>query len=310
LSEQESEIRKDYFLDRYVVFAPKRLKKPKKIYQKPETVVAECVFCPPYVNDPSKQIQIKDYGKKNNTWEVKVIGNLYPALSLNNMKAYGEQEVIIETPEHGKEIHELPVEHMVKVFDVYADRYETMMAKDGICYTIVFKNEGGRAGASIPHSHSQLISLPMIPPKIAKEAAAVDKYIDRHGSCPYCDIIKSERKGPRAIFEDDNFFVLSPYASESPYGVWFIPKRHIRSISDLKPNEKLSLANLLKKILFKLDEIDASYNYFIQNSLDLESHHMIIKLAPRPNIWAGLELGTGIIINPVPPEEATKFYQN
>lgn len=226
------------------------------------------------------------------------------------MNAYGKQEVIIETPKHGIEIHELPLDHIVDVIDVYADRYKELMKQDGICYTIVFKNEGGKAGASIPHSHSQIISLPMIPPKIAKESAAIDKYIEKHDACPYCDIMKSEKDGPRVIMEDEHLFVLSPYASESPYGVWFIPKRHIRTINDLNQEEKLSIARAFKKILGKLDEIDASYNYFIQNSLDLESHHMIIKLAPRTNIWAGLELGTGVIINSVPPEEATKFYQN
>lgn len=306
---KDSEIRKDYFLNRYVIIAPKRSKKPKKIYQKPETQIGECVFCSPFVDDPKKQIQIKNYGGKEGKWGIKVIGNLYPALSLDNMKAYGEQEIIIETPEHAKEIHELPLEQIEKVFDVYADRYNALMKKDGICYTIVFKNEGGKAGASIPHSHSQVISLPVIPPKIAHEAEAMDKYIDKHGSCPYCDIIKSETNGPRAIFEDEHFFVLSPYASESPYGVWFIPKRHIRLISDLNIEEKRSLAIFMKKILTKLDEIEVSYNYFVQNSLDMESHHMVIKLSPRPNIWAGLELGTGIIINSVSPEEATKFYQ-
>ncbi|MDD3480741.1 MAG: hypothetical protein PHW75_00730 [Patescibacteria group bacterium] len=306
---QESEIRKDYFLEKYVIIAPKRLKKPEKIYQKPETKVESCVFCAPDVDDPQKQIQVKDYYLEGGKWGVKVIGNLFPALSLNNIKAYGEQEIVIETRKHGIEIHELSVDEIVKVFDVYTDRYNTLMEKDGICYTIVFKNEGGKAGASIPHSHSQIISLPIIPPKIAEESAAMDKYIDEHGSCPYCDIIKSEKGGPRVIAEDEHIFVLAPYASESPYGAWFLPKRHIRNINDLHENEKKSLANFLKKILTKLEEIDAPYNYFIQNSLDLESHHFILKLAPRPNIWAGLELGTGIIINPVSPEEATKFYR-
>lgn len=309
LDDLQSEIRKDYFLDRYVVFAPKRLKKPQKVYQKPETKIEKCVFCPPLVDDKTKQIQIKDYFVEGGQWKVKVIGNLYPALTLNNVKAYGEQEIIIETPEHGKEIHELPLDHIEKVFDVYADRYNYLMKKEGICYTIVFKNEGGKAGASIEHSHSQVISLPMIPPKIAHEASAIDDYMKKNNSCPYCDIIKSESGGPREIFSDSHFFVLAPYASESPYGAWFIPKRHIRLLSDLNAEEKRSLAKFFKKILAKLDELDISYNYFFQNSLELEPHHLIIKLAPRPNIWAGLELGTGIIINPILPEVAAEFYR-
>lgn len=307
-----SEIRKDYFLDKYVIISPKRGQRPNKVKNRaPEVDSKDCYFCRPQVDDPNKQIQIKDYGRlPDGSWEMKVIGNLYPALTMDNLNAYGKQEIIIETPEHGKELHHLSLEHIVKVLDLYEERYEYLMGQPGICYTLVFKNEGGKAGASIPHAHSQLIALPLIPPKIKHEADAMDEYIRKNGTCPFCDIIKSEARGPREIYHDDHLFVLSPYASESPYGVWFIPKRHVRTIGDLNHEEKLSLARALKMVLSKLDEIDIAYNYFIQNALDLESHHLILKLSPRPNVWAGVELGTGVIINSVPPEEAAKFYRS
>lgn len=307
----KSEIRKDYFLDKYVIIAPKRGQRPKKILVKPNMMASEeCYFCRPQVDDPKNQIQIKNYGHHNGSWEIKVIGNKFPALTFDNLMAYGQQEIIIETPEHQKELHELSLDHIVRIFDVYEDRYEYLMKKPGVCYTLVFKNEGGKAGASIPHAHSQIIALPIVPPKLQHEADAVDEYFNKNGTCPYCDIIKSESKGPREIFNDDHLFVVAPYASESPYGAWFIPKRHVRTIGDLNQAEKMSLARALKMTLAKLDEIDVSYNYFIQNALDVESHHLILKLSPRPNIWAGLELGTGIIINPVAPEEAAKFYKS
>ncbi len=306
---KNSEIRKDYFLDKYVIIAPKRKNKPKKVANIDDSSPSSCYFCSPQVDDPKNQIQIKNYNFGEHSWRIKVIGNLYPALSKDNIKAYGYQEVIIETPEHNKEIHELSNDQMHKIFDVYIDRYKTLMQKKGICYVVVFKNEGGKAGASIPHAHSQVYALPIIPPRISAEADAADNYFQKHKSCPYCDIIKSEKDGPRVIWEDEHLFVLAPYASESPYGAWFLPKRHIRSILDLREVEKDSFVRALKSLLTKLDEIDVSYNYFFQNSLDNESHHLILKLAPRPNVWGGLELDTGIIVNPMPPEEAVKFYQ-
>jgi UDPglucose--hexose-1-phosphate uridylyltransferase len=307
-----SEIRKDYFLDKYVIIAPKRGQRPSAVKPKSREVSPpDCYFCCPQVNDAANQIQIKNYNFDGNRgWDIKVIGNKYPALTFNNLKAYGSQEIIIETPEHQKELHELSLEHIVKIFDIYEERYEYMMSRPGICYTLVFKNEGGKAGASIPHAHSQVIALPIIPPKIQNEADAVDGYYRRNGSCPYCDVIKSEKHGPREIYHDENLFVVAPYASESPYGAWFIPKRHVRTIGDLNQQEKLSLARALKMILAKLESIDVPYNYFIQNALDLEAHHLVLKLSPRPNVWAGLELGTGVVINPVPPEEAAKFYKS
>lgn len=303
---EESEIRKDYFLDRYVIIAPKRNKRPNKILKREEASSEGCFFCRPKIDRDEKTIsQVKD---ENGNWIIKVIKNKYPALTIDNLKAYGKQEIVVETPEHNVEIHELSLEHIVKIFDVYIERYVYLSKLKGICYTVVFKNEGGKAGASVPHSHSQIIALPMIPPKLSEEASAMDDYIRKNNSCPYCDIIESEKRGPRVIWEDEHFFVLSPYASESPYGAWFIPKRHVHSIEYLHENEKLSLAKAMKKLLSRLDDIDVSYNYFFQNSLDCESHHLVLKLSPRPNVWAGLELGTGVIINPVSPEEAVKFY--
>lgn len=307
---EKSEIRKDYFLDRYVIIAPKRNRRPHKILRKEEDQLGECYFCSPRVDDPKNETTIYEVKDDNGNWQIKVIENKFPALTLENLKAYGSQEIIIETPKHAVELHELSLEHIVKVIDVYIERYKALSQQKGICYTIVFKNEGGKAGASIPHTHSQIIALPMIPPKIAEEAAAMDDYIREHQSCPYCDIIKSEQKSPRVVWEDDHFFVLSPYAAESPYGLWYIPKRHVHSIDFLHDNEKESLAKALKKTLKKLDDIDVSYNYFFQNSLDAESHHMVLKLSPRPNVWAGLELGTGVVINPVPPEDAADFYRS
>lgn len=305
---EKSEIRKDYYLDRYVIIAPGRNKRPQKVVRKEETQTGECFFCPPRVDEPGRETvltEIKEHGR----WKIKVIKNKFPALTFDNLKAYGSQEVVIETPEHGKEIHELSLEHIKDIFDVYAERYKVLKSEKGVCYTLIFKNEGGKAGASVAHSHSQIIALPMIPPKIAEEAAAVDEYWQKHRSCPLCDILKSEKGGPRVIWEDEHLFVLAPYASESPYEAWFIPKRHIHSIEFLNETEKMSFAHALKRLLKRLDEIDVSYNYFFLNSLDVESHHLFLKLEPRPNVWAGLELGTGIIINPVPPEDAVKFYQ-
>jgi UDPglucose--hexose-1-phosphate uridylyltransferase len=305
---QKSEIRKDYFLDRYVIIAPKRNKRPDKVAKVPDENAGDCYFCPPLVDTPGRETTVFEKKDEHGKWKIKVIKNKFPALSLDNIKAYGSQELVIETPEHNKEIHELPLNHIEEIIEAYIKRYVALKKMEGVCYVLVFKNEGGKAGASIPHSHSQIYALPMIPPKIADESSAMDDYIRKHNSCPYCDIIKSEKAGPRVIWEDKHLFVLAPYASESPYGAWFIPKRHVHSIDFLTKEEISSFAHALKKLLLKLDEIDVSYNYFFLNSLELESHHMIMKLAPRPNVWAGLELGTGIVINPIAPEDAVKFY--
>lgn len=300
-----SEIRKKYFKDEYVIIAPRRAKRPQKVEKvvEPDQV---CYFCPENLTD--EEITYQDNNDKGD-WEIVSVINKFAALSTDNPRAYGQAEVIIETRAHGLDINGFSVDRIVRVFDAYINRYEELRNMDRIKHVILFKNEGGKAGASIAHTHSQIMALPLLPPKVQAEAVAYNRYRLEKSSCPYCDIIKEETGKPRVIWEDENLFVLAPYASDSPYGAWFIPKRHIRLISELNHSEKKSFAKALKLVLGKLDELGISYNYFIENAVNFEDYHMHIKLAPRPNIWAGLELGTGVVINPIPPEYAAKIYR-
>jgi len=303
---EKSEIRKDYFLDKYVIIAPKRTKRPQRIEKAPE-VEAACPFCPDRLS-VNHEFVYRD-NNADGEWEIVSVKNDFPAVSEDNPRAYGSQEVIIETRKHGLDINEFSVEHIIRVLNAYIDRYNALRNLDGIKHVILFKNEGGKSGASLNHTHSQVIALPILPPKIEAEAAAFNKYRLENCSCPYCDVIKKESGKSRVIWEDENLFVLAPYASDSPYGAWFIPKRHIRLIGELNHTEKESIAKALKITLGKLDEMGISYNYFVENAVNSEDYHLNIKLAPRPNIWAGLELGTGVIINPIPPEMAAKVYR-
>jgi len=301
----KSEIRKDYFKDEYVIIAPKRAKRPHKADANREPEKA-CFFCPQNFSD--EIITYEDNNAKGD-WEIISVINKFAALSTDNPRAFGQAEVIIETRQHGLDINDFSTNHIIRIFDAYIDRFEYLRNMDGVKHVILFKNEGGKAGASIAHTHSQIMALPLLPPKVQAEASAYNKYRLDKCTCPYCDIIKEETDKPRVIWEDENLFVLAPYASDSPYGAWFIPKRHLRLVSELTRGEKESFAKAMKVVLGILDELAISYNYFIENAVNCEDYHMHIKLSPRPNVWAGLELGTGVIINPIPPEYAAKLYR-
>jgi UDPglucose--hexose-1-phosphate uridylyltransferase len=305
----ESEIRKDYFKDEYVIIAPKRDMRPKKIVE-PTVAGAtrSCYFCPDNF-DKNQTITYRD-NNENGDWEILSFLNKYPAVTFDNPKAYGQAEVILETRKHGLEINDFSIDHIIRVFDVYINRYELLRKTSGVKYVIVFKNEGGKAGASIPHSHSQIIALPIVPPNIRDEVRDYNEYRLTHDNCPYCDIIVKESGTDRVIWEDDNVFVLSPYASNYPYGVWILPKRHFKSIIEMTHVEKVSIAKSFKIVLGKLNELGLSYNYFFENSVQDGDYHMHVKIAPRPNVWAGLELGTGVIVNPVSPEFAAATYKS
>lgn len=304
----EPEIRKNYFTDDYVIIAPNRNKRPRNI-EKPtsEQSAADCPFC---ADDFLKKHKVvyEDKGRDDD-WEILSVINRFSALSVDNLSAYGQAEVVIETRRHGLDINDFSVDHIVRVFNCYIERYEYLKNLDDIKHVIIFKNEGGKAGASLAHTHSQIIALPILPSKVENEARAFNKYRLEHMTCPYCDIILGETDKPRTIYEDENIFVLAPYASENPYEAWFLPRRHVSNITELTRSEKESIAIAMKKVLGKLDEMGISYNYFVENAVNQEDYHMHIRLAPRPNIWAGLELGTGVVINSVAPEDAARIYR-
>lgn len=300
-----SEIRKHYFMNRYVVIAPKRNLRPdsfeaSKLQHKSDQPWAG-------VNDPA----LFELKNASGGWDVKVVANLYPALSADNPKAFGHQEIVIETPDHTREFSELPQEHIEKVLGVFLIRLQAIKALPDIKYVSVFKNDGPRAGASIAHPHSQIIGLPVVPPQIISEGEVLKEYAKEHGTCAYCDVIGWERQQKvRMIFEDKHIAAFSPFAGSAPFGLWIIPKRHAQSFADLSQPERSSLAGVLKTSTIKLDQAQFSYNFFLHEGAPGYDHHFALKIEPRIAIFAGLELSTGVIINPVPPEYAALWYKN
>ncbi len=300
-----SELRKHYFEDRYVVIAPKRNLRPNEIGAKNLPHTSETSASPSIEKDRGI-FQINDAA---GNWLVKVIDNKFPALSLDNPKAYGKQEVIIETPLHNIEFSQLPIMQIERIFKTYSDRLTKLRQLKGIRHVSVFKNDGPKAGASIAHAHSQVIALPIVPPHLAHEAAALNDYQNQYASCAYCDIITWERQQKqRVIYNHDGIFAYAPYASENPFEVWISPLRHISTFNELSTKELHSTAVILQKICSFLDSAKISFNFFLQESLVGYEHHFVLKVEPRQTVHAGLELSTGVIVNPVSPEQATIWY--
>ncbi|NCF75022.1 MAG: DUF4931 domain-containing protein [Xanthomonadaceae bacterium] len=303
----KSEIRKAYFLNKYVIITPSRRKRPRDI--KEQTFIkriSKCVFCPKNIE---KDLVVKKFKKRGGSWEFLVLKNKFPALTLDNKRAYGYQEVIVETPDHIKVLAEFPISHFVKLLEVYIDRTKEVSKIKRIEYILIFKNEGSKAGASIIHDHSQVFSTDILPPDVYEELKLAKKYKLKNKSCPYCDIIKQEMKTERKIFEDKNVAVFAPYASEYHYETWIFPKRHLDNITKLNKNEIKSFAKALKLILSKLHKIGLSYNYFFHQVLSDNDQHFYLKIQPRDSIWAGVELGSGLVINSISPEQAAEFYK-
>jgi len=301
-----SELRKAYFLNKYVLITPGRAKRPKDIRE--ETLIkrhGNCPFCPENVK---KSIILDALPDKNN-WEIAVLENIFPAVSLENKKAYGKQEVIIETKHHSKDLADLKLSEIKNVLKMYMRRTSALSKIKNIDYILCFKNQGSKAGASITHAHSQVFATNFIPPDISEELQLANNYKTKHGTCPYCDIIKKERKSSRLVYEDKYIIAFTPYASEYHYEVWIMTKRHIDNIGELNASELNSFAKSYQHILKKLKSINLSFNAFLHQVISNTDQHFYMKIQPRDSVWAGVELGSGLVINSVSPEDAAAFYQ-
>jgi len=306
---QKSEIRKSYLLNEYVIITPGRAARPRDVKEK--TFIEKdpnCPFCPENIDKKNILDRINKVNSRQ--WQVLSIKNIYPAVTLDNKKAYGTQEVIIDTPDHTKELAHLSQKNIEKLLEMYAQRTRKLAQNKKLNYILCFKNQGAKAGASITHAHSQVFATSITPDDLTEEARLKQEYQIENQSCPYCDIIKQEMQRDRKIYEDNYIAAFAPYASQYHYEAWIFPRRHLDNITQLNKKENKSLARILKKILEKLDSIDASYNFFLHNVISDPNQHFYIKIQPRESVWAGVELGSGLVINSIPPEEAAKFYRS
>lgn len=303
----KSEIRKDYLQDRYVLIAPRRGKRPHDIERHEILNPSKntCVFCP---QETAKKHALLTLGPKDR-WYIKVIPNDFPAVSVDNPKAYGMQEVVIETPNHILELDDLPEEHIVKLFEAYAQRTRAISKNSKIEYILTFKNNGGRAGASLRHAHSQIFASAFLPPHLFDKSQKALAYRLEHHRCAYCDIIEKERASKRFIYEDEYMFAFAPYASFHNYEAWIIPRRHRDNVSDLTNTERISIAFILKHLLRKIGDLHLPYNFYFHQVIHDKDQHWYLKVTPRGSVWAGVELGSGLIINPVSPEDAAAYYR-
>jgi len=310
-------LRKDYILDRWIIAASVREKRPKDYKQEcKEEEPKVCVFCAG--NEESTPPEIGRV-EKSGKWVLRWFPNKFPFVEekgsakiktrnrfFTSSSSYGKHEVIADTNKHGVQLWDTKKEHIKLLLDVVNKRILALEKLKNIKYVSVFKNHGAKAGTSIIHSHLQITAIPIIPPAVREEIDASQRY----KKCPYCEIIKKERKSKRKCFENKSFLAFAPYASRFNYEVWIFPKKHIKRLDELDDNNMMDLAEILKSVLLKLRELNLSYNLYLHYSPKKENLHLHIEVTPRIATWAGFEFSSGITINSVMPESAARFYRS
>ncbi|HEY3325152.1 MAG TPA: HIT domain-containing protein [Planctomycetota bacterium] len=328
-----SQLRKDPLSTRWVIIAADRAKRPSDFDFEPET--APPGFDPFLAGNedktPPEIAAFRQPGTQPNKpgWRVRVVPNKFPALqvegSLNKrgdgiydlMQGLGAHEVIIDTPLSARSISELPEPQVQDVLWMYRDRLVDLRRDKRLKYGMVFKNVGRAAGATLYHSHSQLIVTPIVPLAVRQKLESCEAFYEYRGRCLLCDMVAQEmEQKSRVILDGGLFLVFQPYAPRTPFETWIVPKLHESHYETLAPQWCEELALVLKRTLARIEKGlgSVAYNYMVFtapfDSAPLPHFHWHIEILPRLTKTAGFEWGTGFHINPVPPEDAAEFLRS
>jgi UDPglucose--hexose-1-phosphate uridylyltransferase len=334
------QLRQDLITGRWVAVATERARRPDSFTQAAKESVAArdvCPFCPGHeAMTPPEVLAYRAPGTAPNSegWWVRVVPNLYAAFRLEpdgqerhdgrfwQRDAIGACEVLISSPDHRLPAAFLPRHQVEEIVQSYLDRYRHHAGNPTIGYVLILYNHGRPAGASLEHPHSQLYAVGLTPPSFVEELAGARRFFESDGHCVFCRTLEDERRaGERIVFENDRFTVFAPYAARTPFETWIMPRRHAASFADLRAEEKPALAEALQSTLRALAEglNDPPFNYYIHSALLKDNiadagvadvYHWHLEIVPKLSIAAGFELGTGIWINVVKPEESAAFLKN
>lgn len=326
-----SEFRQDPLTGRWVIIAPGRAERPDRFQT--ESAIADTPSDEPdpflegnEAETPSETLAYRE--RKGATdapgWSVRVVPNKYPALEptepdvpedcdglFRTRPGAGMHEVIVECPHDESSLARLPAGQIANVFRSYRDRLNALKGDGRIAYVLIFKNHGAAGGATVAHSHSQLIATPVVPPVVEEELRRAEAYHRERGRCLFDDVLQEEAvRVERIVLDTPSFVVYCPFAARFPYELAVLPRRHDPHFETISEAEIDELGMVIKAVLSKLEMVldDPPYNYVLHTAPfgggNRAHYHWHLEVFPRMVRTAGFEWGGGIHINPVPPEQA------
>jgi UDPglucose--hexose-1-phosphate uridylyltransferase len=329
-----------------VLVATARSMRPKKAEapapRDTRTHVETCPFC--VGNEAMTPPAIGAY-PEGDPWQIRIVENLYPVLGddrenpnlifglQQTIDGYGRHEVMIDHNQHGIAVHEMSDAHLCLLFTTYRSRMEQLYKSNPrLRYVLAFKNFGPAAGASIAHTHSQIIAMPVVPDNVQDEVENSRIYYEKNHRCIFCALIDEaltfeatlydresgeiRRKldvGQFVIERGKRFIAIKPFASRFEWEVHILPLAHQSDYLAVTPDDLAELARIVRRTMARLDAVlgGAQYNYFLHSVPHAPayascgaSYHWHIEICPRTSIPTGFELGSGLFVNTVSPEAA------
>ncbi|MDF1524835.1 MAG: DUF4931 domain-containing protein [bacterium] len=329
-----SEFRFDPVKRTWVILSAERGHRPSH-YQSSSQAVPEpenCPFCPG--NEAMTPPEVFSHRSPDTVpdspgWQVRVVPNKFPALEIqlpwepytegihSQIPGFGLYEVVIETPVKNRQMVDMDDGEIMEILAVFRERMRIHF-KDGRFKTVIlFKNHGKDAGASLAHSHTQLIALPVIPNNVDSQLESFEKHLALTGRCLMCDILEREGKDQaRVVEETGGYLVLAPFAASSPFQLNIVPEDHGHDFSTSSDDSLGNLAPVLGGTLRRLRSVlgEHPWNMVLHNApmavegkTDVTAYHWFLEITPRLTIVAGFEMGSGFSINTVAPEECAEL---
>ena len=324
-----TELRKDPVVGRWVIISTERAKRPHDFPPEPAPrLEGVCPLCPGSERmTPPEILGYRQGGQPNDpNWTLRVVPNKFPALRIegelgkaadgiyDRMHGIGAHEVVIESERHDVDLFDLPEKRFEDVLWAYRDRLLDLKNDHRFKSVLIFKNHGAAAGASLTHSHSQLIALPVIPKRVMEEMNGCGEYYRFRDRCLFCDIVVQEMyQKVRIVEETGEFLAFSPYAPRFPFETWIVPKRHQCAYEMIDGGQAKALAAVFRRTLRRLNLAleNPPFNYIVHSAPFQEMagdfFHWHIEIMPKLTKVAGFEWGSGFYINPTPPEESAKY---
>jgi len=331
------ELRQDIVTGKWVAIATARAKRPNTFAkenggsQQLPKYKDDCPFC--NLTEYPQKPDVVRLPDDDRDWRVHIFGNKYPAFEPGDefrswqtgphraMDAIGYHEVLA-TRDHNESDDRLSTNDLALQIEALQLRYQQLMVSQSVNYIQIMKNCGPDAGASLEHPHFQIFTTPILPSDVHDMLHGAEEFSRAHdGVSPFTAILEYElSQGERIVWENDDFVVLCPYASRSPFALWVAPKEHSPFFHDLTPERRTTLAEALSQAIRRLLKglNFPSYNFFIHSApcdetgfvCDLSTFQHFrwhIEVFPRFSQFGGFELSTGMEIVSALPEESAEF---
>ena len=346
----QSEVRRDPFTGRLTLVAGQRDRRPMEFVRRPvaTNLTLDCPFCAggEWMTPAAVHSEFADGGStasprgdgRSSDWTVRVVPNRFPAVSpkrpgvvapgpitggpFQSAMAFGRHEVVIESPRHRHSLSDLDVDEIRATFRAYRSRLADLRRDRTLRSVQIFKNVGPDAGASLSHSHSQIIATNFLPDLTAGVVRRMRRHHAETGCCLRCEVLREEHsRGERIVAVVDGIACYCPHASRTPMAMRLTPITHAGCLTQLDPDTLAALADLTRRSVGWMERVlgPVAYNVVVHvappnipdsvGPID-DAYHLSIDITPRITHIAGYELGSDVFINAVSPEDAATRYRD